>query len=245
MTELPHNPLTQFKIKKIIELSLFGMDLSITNSVCFMFLAGITIILYLSVALNKQQIIPSKLQLTAEMLYNLIASMLEQSVGSQGKRFIPIIFSIFMFILVCNLLGVLPFSFTVTSHLSVTFALAMIIFLLIIIYGFLHNGIKFMRILLPSGIPYWLAPLMIVVELFAYLAKPVSLSLRLGANMMAGHILLKVIAGFIVSLGVILKILPISLTVVLLGFEIGVAILQAYIFTILACVYLNDAANLH
>ncbi|WPY00319.1 ATP synthase subunit a [Candidatus Trichorickettsia mobilis] len=245
MTEITHNPLSQFSIKKFINLNLFGVDISFTNSACLMSIAGIVALSYLTIALRPKQLIPSKLQLSAELLYNLIASMLEQNVGTQGRKFIPLIFSLFMFILLCNLLGMIPYSFTVTSHISITFALAMMVFLTIVIIGFANHGLKFMKIFLPHGTPWWLAPLMIIIELFAFLARPVSLSLRLAANMIAGHVLLKVIAGFVISLGILLKILPIPFIVALIGFEVFVAILQAYIFTILTCVYLNDAINLH
>ncbi|NDA91594.1 MAG: ATP synthase F0 subunit A, partial [Alphaproteobacteria bacterium] len=152
---------------------------------------------------------------------------------------------LFMFIMVCNLFGMIPYGFTVTSHISITFALAMMVFLLVTLLGFILHGFHFFSLFLPAGTPWWLAPLMILIELFAYLARPVSLSLRLAANMVAGHVLLKVIAGFIVSMAFYLKIFPIPFISVLIGFEIFVAILQAYIFTILSCVYLNDAINLH
>jgi F-type H+-transporting ATPase subunit a len=171
--------------------------------------------------------------------------MLQQNVGPKGKKFVPLMFTLFMFILTCNLFGMIPYSFTVTSHISITFALAMMVFLLVTLLGFYLHGFHFFSLFLPAGTPWWLAPLMVVIELFAYLARPVSLSLRLAANMVAGHVLLKVVAGFVVSMAIYLKFLPIPFIVVLIGFEIFVAILQAYIFTILSCVYLNDAINLH
>jgi F-type H+-transporting ATPase subunit a len=185
------------------------------------------------------------MQLSAELMYVLISDMLNQNVGPKGRKFVPLIFTLFMFILLCNLLGMIPYGYTVTSHISITFALAMMVFLLVTIVGFVKHGLHFFSLFLPKGTPWWLAPLMVVIEMFAYLARPVSLSLRLAANMVAGHVLLKVIAGFVVSLTIFLKIVPIPLMVVLIGFEIFVAILQAYIFSILTCVYLNDAVNLH
>ncbi|MDN3029843.1 MULTISPECIES: F0F1 ATP synthase subunit A [Rickettsieae] len=242
---MSHSPLDQFAIKKIVEINLFGFDISFTNSSLYMVLAGVIVLSYFYLALKAEKIIPSRLQLSAEIIYDIITVTLSQNVGEKGRKFIPLIFTLFMFILLCNLLGMLPYGFTVTSHIAVTFALAIMIFFMVTIIGFINHGLHFLSIFLPKGTPIWLAPLMIVIELFAYLARPISLSLRLAANMMAGHVLLKVMAGFIVSLMIFLKFLPIPLIIILIGFEIFVAILQAYIFTILACVYLNDAVNSH
>lgn len=242
---MTHSPLAQFEVKKLIDISLFGIDVSLTNSSCFMILASICASIYFTMALSSKSLVPSRLQLSAEMIYNLITGMLDQNVGSKGRKFVPLIFTLFIFILMCNLLGMIPYSFTATSHISVTFALAIMIFCTVTIIGFIKHGLHFFSLFLPKGTPWWLAPLMIIIELFTYLARPVSLSLRLAANMVAGHVLLKVMAGFVVSLIVYLKFVPIPLMVVLIGFEIFVAILQAYIFAILSCVYLNDAINLH
>ncbi len=242
---MSHSPLDQFAIKKLVEVNLFGFDISFTNSSLYMVLVGVIALLYFYLALKSEKIIPSRLQLSAEIIYDIITVTLSQNVGEKGRKFIPFIFTLFMFILLCNLLGMIPYGFTVTSHIAVTFALAIMIFFMVTIIGFINHGLHFLSIFLPKGTPLWLAPLMIVIELFAYLARPISLSLRLAANMMAGHVLLKVMAGFIVSLMIFLKFLPIPLIVILIGFEIFVAILQAYIFTILACVYLNDAVNSH
>ncbi|WP_250311917.1 F0F1 ATP synthase subunit A [Rickettsia endosymbiont of Oedothorax gibbosus] len=242
---MSHSPLDQFAIKKLVEINLFGFDISFTNSSLYMVLAGVIVLSYFYLALKAEKIIPSRLQLSAEIIYDIITVTLSQNVGEKGRKFIPLIFTLFMFILLCNLLGMLPYGFTVTSHIAVTFALAIMIFFMVTIIGFINHGLHFLSIFLPKGTPIWLAPLMIIIELFAYLARPISLSLRLAANMMAGHVLLKVMAGFIVSLMIFLKFLPIPLIIILIGFEIFVAILQAYIFTILACVYLNDAVNSH
>lgn len=242
---MAHSPLDQFKIKEIADIELFGHDISITNSSLFMMLAVLFIIVYFTIAFKGKKLIPSKLQLSGEIIYGMISDMLEQNVGAGGRKFIPLIFTLFMFILTCNLFGMLPYGFTVTSHISVTFAMAMMIFLLVTLLGLYIHGFHFFSLFLPAGTPWWLAPLMIVIELFAYLARPVSLSLRLAANMVAGHVLLKVMAGFVVSMAIYLKFLPIPFIVILIGFEIFVAVLQAYIFTILSCVYLNDAINLH
>lgn len=242
---MAHSPLEQFKIKEIAGIELFGYDISITNSSMFMVLAGLFIVLYFTVAFHGKRLIPTKLQLSGEIVYSMIANMLDQNVGSKGRKFIPLMFTIFMFILTCNLFGMIPYGFTVTSHIAVTFTMAMMIFLFVTLLGLYLHGLRFFSLFLPHGTPWWIAPLMVVIELFAYLARPVSLSLRLTANMVAGHVLLKVMAGFVVSMAIYLKIFPIPFIVIFIGFEIFVAILQAYIFTILSCIYLDDAINLH
>jgi F-type H+-transporting ATPase subunit a len=242
---MKHSPLDQFKIKEIANIQLFGHDVIVTNSALFMIIASLFIILYFTLAFKNKKLVPTRLQLSGELFYNLITDTVNQNVGVKGKKFVPLIFTLFMFIMVCNLFGMIPYGFTVTSHISITFALAMMVFLLVTLLGFILHGFHFFSLFLPAGTPWWLAPLMVLIELFAYLARPVSLSLRLAANMVAGHVLLKVIAGFIVSMAFYLKIFPIPFISVLIGFEIFVAILQAYIFTILSCVYLNDAINLH
>jgi F-type H+-transporting ATPase subunit a len=242
---MQHNPLHQFETAKLVDFQLAGFDLSFTTSSLFMFIAFAISVIFFTIALRKRTFIPGRLQASAELLYGVAEDSVEGSIGEGGKKFIPLIFSMFLFILLCNLLGMLPYSFTVTSHISVTFALASLIFVLITLVGFIRHGFHFLSLFLPRGTPLWLAPLIILIEFFAYLARPVSLSLRLAANMIAGHVLLKVLAGFVVSMAIYLKWIPLPLMVVLIGFEIFVAILQAYIFTILSCVYLNDAINLH
>ena len=242
---MKHSPLDQFKIKEIANIELFGHEIVFTNSALFMIIASLFIVFYFILAFKGKKLIPTRLQLSGELFYSLITDTVNQHVGAKGKKFVPLIFTLFMFIMTCNLFGMIPYGFTVTSHISVTFALAMMVFLLVTLLGFALHGFHFFSLFLPKGTPWWLAPLMIIIELFTYLARPVSLSLRLTANMVAGHVLLKVIAGFVVSMAIYFKILPIPFISVLIGFEIFVAILQAYIFTILSCVYLNDAINLH
>lgn len=242
---MSHNPLEQFKIKKLVSINLAGFDVSLTNSSCYMIAAAAIILIYFLFSCKDKSIIPTRLQVSGELIYDFITDNVLQNVGHGGLKFVPLIFTFFIFILMCNLLGMLPYGFTVTSHISITFALAILVFIFVTIVGFVKHGLHFLVLFLPKGTPMWLAPLMIIIELFAYLARPVSLSLRLAANMIAGHILLKVIAGFVISLTIYLKILPIPIMVVLIGVEIFIAILQAYIFTVLSCVYLNDAVNLH
>jgi len=240
-----HSPLNQFELKTIIPISFGGHDFSFTNSSLVMLVVAVIISAFFSYAMRRPSLVPSRFQASAELVYGLICNMLNENVGPKGKPFMPLIFSIFLFILICNLCGMLPYSFTVTSHIIITFMLAILIFIVVTIVGFMKHGTHFLSLFLPHGTPSWLAPLMIVIELFTYLARPISLSLRLAANMMAGHILLKVIAGFVLSMMFFLKPLPLPLMIILIGFEIFVSILQAYIFTILSCVYLNDAVNLH
>jgi len=171
--------------------------------------------------------------------------MISDTAGSKAKPYFPFVFSLFMFVLFCNMLGMLPYSFTVTSHIIVTFALAAIIFMGVTIIGFVNHGIGYLKLFIPSGVPLFLLPLIVIIEIISYLSRPVSLSVRLFANMMAGHTMLKVFGGFVISLGIIGGWLPLSFTVALTGLEILIAFLQAYVFAILTCIYLNDALNLN
>jgi F-type H+-transporting ATPase subunit a len=239
------NPLQQFELHKIYQLSILGFDISFTNASFAMIVSTLLPCVLLAAGIGSMNVIPNRSQAFVELIYSAIRDTLKNNAGQKAEKFMPIIFSIFLFIVSCNLCGMLPYSFTSTSHISVTFALAAVVFMLVTCVGFIKHGMHFLSLFLPSGVPLWLAPLLIVIELFAYLARPVSLSLRLAANMIAGHVLLKVLAGFMVVLPLLGKFLPMPFIVMLIGFEIFVAILQAYIFTILSCVYLNDALNLH
>ena len=173
------------------------------------------------------------------------AKMINDTAGKKAKPFFPFIFCLFMFVLFCNMIGMLPYSFTVTSHIIVTFVLASLVFVGVTIIGFIKHGIKYLKLFVPSGVPFILLPLIVVIEIISYLSRPISLSVRLFANMMAGHTMLKVFGGFVISLGVLGGWLPLSFSVALTGLEILVAFLQAYVFVILTCIYLNDALNLH
>ena len=239
-----HSPLSQFEITTLHEINLFDMSFHFTNSSLMMVASAITAILFLLIATKDRLLVPSKMQASAEFIYGFVKDMLVSSTGEAGLKFFPLAFSIFIFVLFCNLLGMVPYSYTATSHITITFAVAAALFLVIIIAAFRKHGLKFLSVFMPSGTPLWLAPLLIFIELFAYLARPISLSIRLAANMTAGHTMMKVIAGFVISLGYIGGWLPLLFLVVLTAFEIFVAILQAYIFTMLACVYLNDAVHL-
>lgn len=242
-----HSPLEQFAVKTLIPLPhVAGYDISFTNASLFMLLAFFSITAFFFFCLGRRSLVPGRMQSVAELCYEFIANLVRDSVGSEGRKYFPFIFTLFMFVLTSNLLGMIPGSFTTTSHIIVTFALAMFIFLSVTLIAiFKHGPLKFIGFFLPEGTPWWMAPMMFFIELFSYLARPVSLSIRLAANMMAGHTMLKVIAGFVVALGVIGGWAPLAFIVVLTGFEIFVAVLQAYIFTVLTCVYLNDALHLH
>jgi F-type H+-transporting ATPase subunit a len=246
MSEGAHNPLEQFAIQYYTDIpNVFGVNLNFSNSALFMVLIVLATSLFIMLSMRKKALIPGRWQSMAEISYELVANTIKDNVGHEGRHYFPFIFSTFMFVLIGNLLGMMPYGFTVTSHIAVTFAMAMLIFLGVTIIAIVKHGTKFFGFFLPHGTPWWMAPLMVFIELFAYLARPVSLSIRLAANMMAGHTMLKVIAGFVIGLGWALGWAPIALLVVLTGFEIFVAILQAYIFTVLTCVYLNDALHLH
>jgi len=241
-----HNPLEQFAIHYFTDVpEVMGMNLNFSNSSLFMVLVVLAVSAFMILSMKKKSLIPGRWQSMAELSYEMVANTIKSNVGNEGRDYFPLIFTVFMFVLVSNLAGMLPYSFTVTSHIAVTFTLASFIFLGVTLIAILKHGVKFFGFFLPHGTPWWMAPLMVFIELFAYLARPVSLSIRLAANMMAGHTMMKVIAGFVVGLGFALGWAPLALLVVLTGFEIFVAILQAYIFTVLTCVYLNDAIHLH
>lgn len=239
------SPLAQFKVEPLIPLQVGGVDLSFTNSSLWMALAVLTIWYVFSFATRGRALIPGRLQSAAELFYEFIANMLKDTVGSEGRKFFPFIFSLFMFILFGNLLGMIPYSFTFTSHIVVTFALAMMVFFVITVVAVARHGFKFFTYFMPQGAPLYMMPLLVPIEILSYLSRPVSLSIRLFANMMAGHTMLKVFAAFVISLGVIGGWAPLLINVALTGFEILVAVLQAYVFTVLTCLYLHDAIHLH
>ena len=240
------NPMHQFKVNRIgPEINIGGLDLSFTNASLFMILSASAICIILFFSTKNRNLIPNEIQLISESLYNFIAKMISDTAGSKAKPYFPFIFSLFVFVLFCNMIGMLPYAFTVTSHIIVTLVMAIFIFVAVTIIGFLNHGFKYLKIFVPSGVPVALLPLITVIEIISYLSRPISLSVRLFANMMAGHTMLKVFGGFVISLGVIGGWLPLTFSVALTGLEILVAFLQAYVFAILTCIYLNDALNLH
>jgi len=239
------NPMHQFNVYRIgPEISLGNVDISFTNASLFMIISALTIISVFFIGTRRKAIIPTKIQLLTELSYTLVSKMISETAGSKAKPYFPFVFSLFMFVLFCNMLGMLPYSFTVTSHIIVTFALAAVIFVGVTIIGFINHGAGYFKLFIPSGVPLFLLPLIVIIEIISYLSRPVSLSVRLFANMMAGHTMLKVFGGFVISLGILGGLLPLSFTVALTGLEVLIAFLQAYVFAILTCIYLNDALNL-
>lgn len=246
---MANDPIHQFQLQKLIPLDIGGVDISFTNSSLFMVATVAVTAGFMIWATSGRGLIPTRLQSMAEMAYEFVANMLRDGAGSEGMRFFPLVFSLFMFVLVANLLGMFPYFFTVTSHIIVTFALAMLVIGTVVAYGFYKNGLGFLKLFVPSGIPGALVPLVVLIEVISFLSRPISLSVRLFANMLAGHITLKVFAGFIVSMsaigavGVAGAVLPLLMTIALTGLEFLVAFLQAYVFAVLTCMYLNDALH--
>jgi F-type H+-transporting ATPase subunit a len=238
-------PLEQFNIEPLVPIHIGGLDLSYTNSALMMTLAVAGVTLFLLGGVGGRKLVPGRWQSAAEMTYDFIAGMVRDNVGSEGRRYFPFVFTLFMFILFGNLIGMIPYGFTFTSHIIVTFGLAALVFVLVTLVGLIRHGMHFFSYFMPSGVPIWMAPIIVPIEVISYLSRPISLSVRLFANMMAGHTMLKVFAGFTVALGVLGGWAPLLINVALTGFEILVAVLQAYVFTILTCLYLHDAVHLH
>ena len=238
-------PLHQFEISSLYDIKLYNTDISFTNSALSMVISIVVATLIFYLGSKKNGDTPNRLQIVIEMSYDFIANMVKDNVGKGGRIYFPFIFSLFLFILFGNVLGMVPYNFTYTSHIIVTFGLAGFIFIGVTIIGLAKHGISFLKFFVPSGVPIALLPILIPIEVISYLVRPISLSLRLFANMMAGHTMLKVFASFIVLLGLLGGWAPLLLVIILTGFEIMIAVLQAYVFTILCCLYLNDALNLH
>jgi F-type H+-transporting ATPase subunit a len=238
------SPVEQFKLKPLVPIEIGGVDLSFTNSALFMALAVAAVAVFLIQSMRGRHLVPNRWQSMAELSYEFIANMVRENVGSDGRPYFPFIFALFMFILLGNLLGMVPYSYTFTSQIIVTFALAITVFIGVTLVAIVRHGVHFLTFFFPAGAPIYMAPLLIPIEILSYLSRPVSLSVRLFANMMAGHTMMKVFGGFVVALGVF-GVAPMVVLVALTGFEILVAVLQAYVFTILTCIYLRDALHLH
>lgn len=244
------DPIHQFKIVKLFTIGhIGGQEIAFTNSSAYMFAAVAIIAILMLGATAGRRLIPTRFQSVGELAYEFVSDTLRSTAGETGMRFFPLVFAIFMFVLVANVVGVIPYTFSITSHLIVTAALAMLVFLTVAIYGFYKNGLHFFKLFVPSGIPVYILPLVVFIEVFSFFLRPVSHSVRLFANMLAGHIALKVFAGFIVMLsafgaiGWLGSIVPLAMTVALTALELLVAFLQAYVFAILTCIYLNDAIH--
>ncbi len=237
-------PLDQFTIKPLVSIDIGGADLSFTNSSLAMLITVLSVSLFLVVGMSRGRLVPGRWQSMAELSYEFVAGLLKETVGNEGRRYFPWIFTLFMFILFGNLLGMIPSAFTFTSHIVVTFAMALVVFVFVTLLAVFKHGIRFFSFFVPPGAPKLMWPLLIPIEVISYLSRPVSLSVRLFANMLAGHTLLKVFAGFVVALGAA-GVVPLLFIVALTGLEILIAFLQAYVFTILTCLYINDALHLH
>jgi F-type H+-transporting ATPase subunit a len=242
------DPIHQFEIHKIVPIDIFGWDVSFTNSSLFMLVASVLIVGFFMLSMRSRALVPGRLQSVAEVTYEFVANMLRESTGHAGMKYLPFVFTLFTFIFVCNMFGMIPGFFTVTSHIVVTAALAAMVFLTVIVVGFAKNGLRFLKLFVPSGVPIFILPLVVVIEVISFFTKPVSHSVRLFANMLAGHITLKVFGGFVVMLlgagtFAALSPLPLLMAIALTALEVLVAFLQAYVFTMLTCMYLNDALH--
>jgi F-type H+-transporting ATPase subunit a len=246
-----HGPMHQFEIKEFIPLELFGYNISFTNAAMYMVIAVAAISAFLILAMRGRALVPTRIQSLAEMVYEYVANIVRGSVGDEGMKYFPWVFTIFIFILTLNLIGMIPGNFTVTSHIIVTFALAAMVWIAVTLIGFAKHGFGYLKLFVPEGVPIWLMPVIIPIELISYFIRPISHSVRLFANMMAGHTMLKVFAGFVVGLGSVGGvaslggIAPLGFMVAFTGLEFLVAFLQALIFTVLTCIYLNDALHMH
>jgi F-type H+-transporting ATPase subunit a len=239
-----HSPLAQFEVYPILPMSIAGYDVSFTNASMWMVIAIVLASSVMMLGVRRRALVPGRWQSVSELMVEFVSGIVRENAGKEAMRFFPLIFSLFMFILFCNLAGMLPKSFTVTSHIIVTFAMAACVFIGVTAIGFILHGFHFFSLFLPKGTPLWMAPIMVVIEMISYMARPFSLSIRLAANMLAGHVLLKILAGFVVMMGAF-GILPFGFLLIITGFEIFIAFLQAYIFTLLTCIYLHDAIHLH
>jgi F-type H+-transporting ATPase subunit a len=244
------DPIHQFEIHKIFSLGTFGgHEIAFTNSSLYMVIAVLVIALLLVGATSGRSLVPGRMQSLAELSYEFVATTIRSTAGSEGMKFFPLVFSLFMFILVANIVGLIPYTFTITSHIIITVSLAMVVFLTVVIYGFAKNGLHFFKLFVPSGIPIFILPLVVFIEVFSFFLRPISHSVRLFANMLAGHIALKVFASFIPLLaglgiaGYAGAVMPLGMVIALTALELLVAFLQAYVFTILTCIYLNDAIH--
>jgi F-type H+-transporting ATPase subunit a len=241
------NPMEQFDIVRYVPIHLFGYDASFTNSSLWMVMGTILFTAFFIYSMREGSYVPSRMQSVTELTYEFVANMVRQNAGNAGMAYFPIIFTIFVYVLAMNLLGMIPLpglgNFTVTSHIIITFALAIFVWLGVTLIGIYKHGIKFFKLFVPSGVPALLLPLISVIEIISYFTRPISLSVRLFANMMAGHTMLAVFGSFVVGLGILGGWLPFTFMVALMGLEILIAFLQAYVFAVLTCIYLNDALH--
>ncbi len=243
------DPIHQFVVNKIVPIEIGGIDFSFTNASLFMVATLVVATAFLYLTTSTRSLVPGRMQSVSELSYDFIAKLLREGAGSHGMKFFPMVFSLFMFILTANMLGMVPYFYTITSQIIVTAALALFVIGTVLVYGFYKHGLGFLNVFVPSGVPVILLLIVVPIEIISFLSRPVSLSVRLFANMLAGHITLKVFAGFVASLGTLGAlgiggaVLPLIMTVALTGLEFLVAFLQAYVFAVLTCMYLNDAVH--
>jgi F-type H+-transporting ATPase subunit a len=246
------NPLTQFAVHKLVDLEIGGLDVSFTNASLFMVIAAVLSTLFMVAAMRPRAIVPGRFQGAAEVFYEFIDNMLLENIGVEGRRYFPFVFTIFMFVFFCNFLGLVPTGlaeggFTVTSQIVVTFALALLVFIVVTIIGFVRHGFHFLRLFVPSGVPWPILPVLVPIEIMSYCIRPVTLSVRLFANMVAGHVMLALFGGFVIGLGGVFFLfggIPLLAIVAVVALELLIAALQAYVFAMLTCIYLNDAVNM-
>ncbi len=239
-----HNPMEQFEIKRLLTFKIAGIDASYTNSALWMTAVAVVATIVFVIGMRQRALVPGRLQSVAEMGYEFIADMVHDNVGEAGKKYFPFVLTLFVFVLGCNMLGMIPYSFTPTSHIIVTFAIAAVVFIGVTVIGFVRHGFHYFSLFVPKGVPMVLVPLMVAIEVISYLTRPISLSVRLFANMLAGHTMLKIFGGFVIGLGIVGGWAPLVFIVALIGLEFLIAFLQAFVFAILTCLYLNDALNL-
>lgn len=245
----PVDPLHQFVVQKIVPLQIGGIDVSFTNASLWMIITGLLVIGFTVFGISKKALVPGRFQAAAEMLHDFVVDMVRDSAGHDAMRFFPFVFTLFMFILFANLVGLNPYGFSVTSHIIVTFMLAIVVFIGVTLTGIYLHGFKFFGLFVPQGVPALLLPLVVMIEVISYISRPISHSVRLFANMLAGHITLEVFAGFVLSFGAmgaagwLGAILPLAMIVALVALELLVAALQAYVFAILTCMYLREALH--
>lgn len=240
----------QFVIQPIIPLTMGGVDISFTNSSLWMLIGAFVSIVFLGLAAAQKSMVPNRLQVMGEGLYDFVQNLITDNIGEKGKEYFPLVFTMFMMVLVGNMLGMIPYSFTYTSHLAVTASLALLVFFIVLIVGIVRHGVHFFHLFVPPGVPLWLIWLVILIEIVSFISRPITLSVRLFANMVAGHVLMKVIAGFAIMFATVGgfawlgTILPVAFNIVMVGFEFFIAFIQAYVFAVLTCIYLRDTVEI-
>lgn len=245
----PVDPLHQFVVQPLIPLNIGGLDASFTNASLWMVVTVVAVTLFTTLGMRSGAMVPGRIQSVVESFYTFVADMVRDNAGADAMRFFPFIFTLFMFIFFANMIGMFPYAFTVTSHIAVTFAMAITVFLGVTVTGFILHGPRFLKLFVPTGVPFVVLPIVVAIEVISYFSRPISHSVRLFASMLAGHIMLKVFAGFVLTfltmgaIGFVGMILPLFMIVALTALEFLVAALQAYVFTILTCMYLHDALH--